>query len=150
MRPTIIFLNVIIITYFVAYVCGSGMNLKVRPHLQANTNEAGWGKAYTNICLDCNTRQNAVICQASEWFYLKYRIQADSVRSASDRTETVFFSSVTHLHCYACLASACLAHVFVLMRMRLYASSTSHKCNTVFLCLPWCEHDIHTSCSSNN
>ncbi len=41
--------------------------LKVRPHLHINTNEAGLGEAYTNICLDCNTRQNVVIRQASEW-----------------------------------------------------------------------------------
>ncbi len=51
---------------------------------------------------------------------LKYRLQADSVRSASDRTEAVFLSSVTRLHCYVCLASACLMHVFVLMWTQLY------------------------------
>ncbi len=72
-----------------------------------------------HTCLDCNTRQN-VVRRASEWFSLKYRLQADSVCSASDRTEPVFFSSVTRLHCYACLASACLAHIFVLMWMQLY------------------------------
>ncbi len=43
----------------------------------------------------------------------------DSVRSASDQTEAVFLSSVTHLHCYTCFASACLARVFVLMWMWL-------------------------------
>ncbi len=95
-------------------------NLKVRPHLHGNTNKAGWGEAYTNICLDCNTRQNVVIHRASEWFSLKYRLQADSVRSASDWTEAVFLSSVTRLHCYACLASACLVRVFVLMWTQLY------------------------------
>ncbi len=55
---------------------------------------------------------------------LKYRLQADSVRSASDRTEAVFLSSVTRLHCYVCLASACLARVFVLMWMQLYRSES--------------------------
>ncbi len=89
--------------------------LKVRPHLHTNTNEAGQGEAYANICFDCNKRQNVVIRRASEWFSLKYRLQADNVRSASDRTEAVFLSSVTRPHCYACLASACLARVFVLM-----------------------------------
>ncbi len=47
--------------------------------------------------------------------FLKYRLQADSVCSASDQTEAVFLSSVTRLHCYVCLASACLVRVFVLM-----------------------------------
>ncbi len=92
----------------------------MRPHL--HTNEAGWGGAYANIRFDCNTRQNVVVCRASEWFSLKYRLQADSVHLASDRTEAVFLSSVTHLHCYACLASACLARVFVLMWTRLNVS----------------------------
>ncbi len=45
---------------------------------------------------------------------LKYRLQADIVRSASDQTEIVFLSSVTRLHFYICLAWACLARVFVL------------------------------------
>ncbi len=63
----------------------------VRPHLHANTNEAGRDETYANICLDCNTRQNVVVRRASEWFSLKYRLQADSVGSASDRTEA--FSS---------------------------------------------------------
>ncbi len=40
--------------------------VKVHPHLHANTNEAGQGEAYTNICLDCNTRQNVIVRQASE------------------------------------------------------------------------------------
>ncbi len=40
--------------------------VKVRPHLHANTNEAGRGEAYANICLDCNTRQNVVVCRVSE------------------------------------------------------------------------------------
>ncbi len=91
------------------------INIKVRPHLHANTNVAGRGEAYTNICLDCNTRQNVVVRRASEWFSLKYRLQADSVLSSSDQTEAVFLSSVTRLHCYACLALACLTHFFVLM-----------------------------------
>ncbi len=95
-------------------------HLKVRLHLHANTNNAGRGEAYANICLDCNTRQNIVVRRASEWFSLKYRLQVESVRSASDRAEAVFLSSVTHLHCYACLALACLARVFVLMWTRLY------------------------------
>ncbi len=47
-------------------------------------------------------------------FSFKYRLQAESVCLASDQTEAVFLSSVTHLHCYTCLALACLAHVFVL------------------------------------
>ncbi len=34
---------------------------------------------------------------------------------AADRTEAVFLSLVTRLHCYICLASGCLARVFVLM-----------------------------------
>ncbi len=92
---------------------------KVRPHLHANTNKAGWGEAYVNICLDSNMRQNVVVRRVSEWFSLKYRFQADSVSSASDRTEAVLLSSVTHLHCYVCLVSACLALVFILMRTRL-------------------------------
>ncbi len=96
--------------------------LKVRPHLHTHTNEAGRGEEYANICLDCNTRQNVVVCRASEWFSFKYRLQADSIDSASDRTEAVFLSSVTHLHCYACHASACLTRVFVLMWMRLNAT----------------------------
>ncbi len=106
-------------------VCASGEArhkhkcVKVLPHLHANTNEAGWDEAYANICLDCYMRQNVVVCRASEWFSLKYRLQVDSVRSASDRTKAVFLSSVTHLHCYACLVSACLARIFVLMWMRL-------------------------------
>ncbi len=41
-------------------------HVKVCPHLHANTNEAGLGKAYANIRLNCNTRQNVVVCQASE------------------------------------------------------------------------------------
>ncbi len=77
------------------------------------------GEAYANICLDCNTRQNVVVCRATECFSLKYQLQADSVCLASDWTEAVFLSLVTHLHCYACLALACLAHVFVLMWTRL-------------------------------
>ncbi len=89
--------------------------VKVRPHLHVNTNETGWGEAYANICFDCNMRQNVVIYGASEWFSLKYRLQPDSVRSASDQTEAVFLSSVTRLHYYAYLASACLAHIFDLM-----------------------------------
>ncbi len=40
---------------------------------------------------------------------------------AADQTEAVFLSSVTRLHCYACLVSACLVRIFVLMRMRLFA-----------------------------
>ncbi len=44
------------------------------------------------------------------------------VHSASDRTEAVFLSSVTRLHCYTCLASACLARIFVLMWMRLISA----------------------------
>ncbi len=94
------------------------VSLKVRPHLHTNTNEA-----YANICLDCNTMQNVVFCRASEWFSLKYQLQADSIRSASDRAEAVFLSSVTRLHCYACLALACLVRVFVLMWTRLNISS---------------------------
>ncbi len=50
---------------------------------------------------------------------LKYRLQADSVRSASERTKAVFLSSVTRLHGYICLALAYLAHVFVLMWTQL-------------------------------
>ncbi len=66
-------------------------------------------------------QHEAKCCRSpSQWMILlKYRLQADSVRSASDRAEPVFLSSVTHLHCYACLALACLAHVFVLMWTRL-------------------------------
>ncbi len=94
-------------------------HIKVRPHLHANTNEAGQGEACATRCHDCKTRQNVVVHRASEWFTLKYWLQADSVHLASDRTDAVFLSSVTRLHCYACLASACLAHVFVLMWMRL-------------------------------
>ncbi len=55
--------------------------LKVRPHLHANTDEAGRGGAYANIRFDCNTRQNVVVCRASEWFSLTYRLQVDSVGS---------------------------------------------------------------------
>ncbi len=51
---------------------------------------------------------------------LKYRLQADSVCLASDQTEAVFLSLVTHLHCYVCLASACLARIFVLKWTQLY------------------------------
>ncbi len=80
-----------------AFIC----IIKVRRHLHANTNEAGRGEAYVNICLDCNTRQNVVIHGASEWFSLKC------------------------LHCYTCFALACLAHVFVLMWTRLIGASTS-------------------------
>ncbi len=90
-------------------------SLKMRPHLHANTNEAGRGEVFANICIDCNTRQNVVVCRANEWFSLKYRLQVDSVRSASDRIEAVFLSPVTRLHCCACLASAWLGRVFVLM-----------------------------------
>ncbi len=93
--------------------------LKVRPHLPANTNEAGRGEAYSNICLDYNMMQNVVVRRASEWFSLKYQLQADNVRSASDQTEAVFLSLVTRLHCCACLVSACLARIFVLMWTRL-------------------------------
>ncbi len=82
----------------------------MRPNLHANTNEAGWGEAYANICLNCNTRQNVVIPRVSEWFSLKYRLQADSVRSASDQTEAVFLSSVTRLHCYTCLLGLPCTH----------------------------------------
>ncbi len=64
-----------------------------------------------------------VVGRASEWFSLKYGLQTDSVCLASDQTEAVFLSSVTHLHCYAYLSSACLAHVFVLMWTRLYTIS---------------------------
>ncbi len=99
--------------------------VKMRPHLHANTNEAGRGEAYTNICLDCNTRQNVVIRQASEWFSLKYRLQVDRVCSASDRTEAVFLSLVTRLHCYAHLASVFLMCIFVLMWTRLYKNLES-------------------------
>ncbi len=53
---------------------------------------------------------------------LKYRLQADSVHLASDQTEAVFFSSVTRLYCYVCLALACLARIFVLMWTQLYAA----------------------------
>ncbi len=53
---------------------------------------------------------------------LKYRLQADSVRSASDWMEAVFLSSFTRLHCYVYLASACLTRVFVLMWMQLYTN----------------------------
>ncbi len=74
---------------------------------------------HKHICLNCNTRQNVVVCQASEWFSLKYRLQADSVCSDSDWTEAVFLSSVTGLHCYTCLISACFARIFVLMWTRL-------------------------------
>ncbi len=73
------------------------LRLKVRPHLHANTNEAGRGEAYANICLDCNTRQNVVICRVSEWFSLKYRLPMDSVRSVSDQQRQ--FSS-PRLHVY--------------------------------------------------
>ncbi len=31
------------------------VSVKVHPHLHANTNEAGRGEAYANICLDCNS-----------------------------------------------------------------------------------------------
>ncbi len=60
---------------------------------------------------------------------LKYRLQADSVRSASDRMEAVFLSSVTLLHCYVCLASACLVCVFVLMwtQLKMLTNIVSHK-----------------------
>ncbi len=54
---------------------------------------------------------------------LKYRLQVDGVRSASDRMEAVFLSLVTRLHCYVCLASACLAPIFVLMWTQLYAQN---------------------------
>ncbi len=117
--------NCLVLSALPCLACGTNASLqklvllKVRPHLHANTNEAGWGEAYANICLDCNTRQNVVIRRASEWFSLKYRLQADSVRSASDRTEAVFLALVTHLRCYACLALACLARIFVVMWMRL-------------------------------
>ncbi len=102
--------------------------LKARPHLHANTNEAGRGEAYANICLNCTTRQNVVVRWASEWFSLKYRLQADSVRSVSDRTEGVFLSSVTRLHYYTCLASACLARVFVPMWTRPNICQTPKFC----------------------
>ncbi len=112
-------------------------SFKVRPHLHANTNEAGRGEAYANIYLDCNTRQNVVICRGSEWFSLKYQLQVDSVRSASDQTEAVFLSSTTRLHCYTCLASACLERVFVLMWTRLYSYTTFFYTRTTktFMCL---------------
>ncbi len=103
---------------------GKTVTVKVRPHLHANANEASRGEAYANICLDCYTRQNVVICRASEWFSLKYRLQADSVRSASDQTEAVFLSSVTRLHCYACLA-----RIFVLMWMHI--NSVTSVCTSV-------------------
>ncbi len=47
----------------------------------------------------------------------------DSRRIAFVRPQTeeaVFLSSVTRLHCYTCLASACLARIFVLMWTWLY------------------------------
>ncbi len=116
------------------------MRVKVRPHLHANTNDTDRGEADANICLDCNTMQNVVVCGASEWFSLKYKLQADSVCSASDRTEAVFLSSVTRLHCYECLASACVTRVFVSMWMQLNASTTSHTRNAVLL--RWWEHEV--------
>ncbi len=108
----------------------------VRPHLHTNTNKAGWGEAYANICLDCNTRQNVVVHRGSEWFSLKYRLQADSVRLASDWTEAVFLSLVTRLHRYACLASARLTHIFVLMWTRLY------RIPWLFVIPESCQHSI--------
>ncbi len=42
-----------------------------------------------------------------------------NVVEALDQTEAVFLSSITRLHCYACLASACLSLVFVLMWTQL-------------------------------
>ncbi len=88
-----------------------------------------------HICMRTQTRQprwgirkhmpwlqhEAKCCRSpSQWmFSLKYQLQADNVHSASDQTETVFLSLVTRLYCYACLASTCLVHVFVLMWMRL-------------------------------
>ncbi len=59
---------------------------------------------------------------------LKYRLQAVSVRSASDRMEAVFLPSVTRLYCYVCLASACLARIFVLMWMQLYSCCFVVEC----------------------
>ncbi len=56
--------------------------VKVRPHLHANTNEAGRSEAYANICLDCNTRQNVVVRRSTSKsvclrmkFSLKYRLR---------------------------------------------------------------------------
>ncbi len=60
---------------------------------------------------------------------LKYQLQADSVRSVSDQTEAVFFSSVTRLHCYVCLASACLLRVFVLMWTQLNLGEENCLCS---------------------
>ncbi len=56
----------------------------------------------------------------------EYRLQADSVRSASDLTEAVFLSSVTRLHCYARLASVYLTRIFVLMWTRLNKLTFTH------------------------
>ncbi len=114
-------------------------HVKVRPHLHMNTNEAGRDEAYANISLDCNTRKNVVIRRANQWFSLKYRLQADSVRSASDQTEAVFLSSVTRLHCYTCLASAFLGHIFVLMS----------RLNVMFVCLDKMRIAALNGCSPN-
>ncbi len=81
-----------------------------------------WGRPRRGICEHMPWLQHEAKCcrSLSQWMILlKYRLQADSVCSAWDRTEAVFLSSITRLHCYACLASACLTRVFVLMRMRL-------------------------------
>ncbi len=78
--------------------------------------EHAWGKL---------KRRPLTVCLRMK-LSLKYQLQVDSVHSASDRMEAVFLSSVMRLHCYVCLASACLARIFVLMWTQLYISLCMH------------------------